>query len=44
MEFCKSPWMETMVNWNGDVFPCSSVHIEEKDRMGNIFEQDFEDI
>ena len=44
MKLCKSPWLETMVNWNGDVFPCSSVHIEEKDRMGNIFEQDFEDI
>ena len=44
MEFCKSPWMETMVNWNGDVFPCSCVHTEEKDRMGNIFEQDFKEI
>ena len=44
MKFCKSPWLETMVNWNGDVFPCSSVHTEKKDRFGNIFEQDFEDI
>ena len=44
MKFCKSPWLETMVNWNGDVFPCSSVHTEEKERYGNIFEQDFEDI
>ena len=44
MTFCKSPWMETAINWNGDVFPCSCVHTEEKDRMGNIFEQSFEEI
>ena len=44
LKFCKSPWLETMVNWNGDVFPCSCVHTEEKDRMGNIFEQSFEEI
>ena len=44
LEFCKKPWQEVMVNWNGDVFPCSCVHTEEKDRMGNIFEQEFEDI
>jgi radical SAM protein with 4Fe4S-binding SPASM domain len=44
MKFCKSPWLETMINWNGDVFPCSCVHTEEKDRMGNIFEQDFAEI
>ena len=33
-----------MINWNGDVFPCSCFHTEEKDRMGNIFEQDFKEI
>ena len=44
LEFCKKPWQEVMVNWNGDVFPCSCIHTEEKDRMGNIFEQEFEDI
>jgi len=44
LEFCKKPWQEVMINWNGDVFPCSCVHTEEKDRMGNIFEQKFEDI
>ncbi len=44
LDFCKKPWQEVMVNWNGDVFPCSCVHTEEKDRMGNIFEQEFEDI
>mgnify|MGYP001242511359 CR=1 FL=1 len=44
LEFCKKPWQEVMVNWNGDVFPCSCVHTEEKDRMGNIFEQEFKDI
>ena len=44
LKFCKSPWKEVMVNWNGDVFPCSCIHTEEKDRMGNIFEQDFEEI
>jgi radical SAM protein with 4Fe4S-binding SPASM domain len=44
IQFCKKPWEETMVNWNGDVFPCSCIHTEEKDRMGNIFEQDFEEI
>ena len=42
--FCKMPWQETMINWNGDVFPCTCVHNEEKDRMGNIFEQDFKEI
>ena len=44
LEFCKLPWRSTMINWNGDVFPCSCVHTEEKDRMGNIFEQDFAEI
>jgi radical SAM protein with 4Fe4S-binding SPASM domain len=44
LEFCKMPWRETMINWNGDVFPCTCVHTEEKDRMGNIFEQDFKEI
>ena len=44
MKFCKKPWMEIAVNWNGDVFPCTHVHTEEKDRMGNIFEQDFAEI
>ena len=44
MKFCKSPWQEVMINWNGDVFPCSCVHTEEKHRMGNIFEQDFKEI
>tara|TARA_B100000949_G_scaffold231835_1_gene244771 strand:+ start:211 stop:1224 length:1014 start_codon:yes stop_codon:yes gene_type:complete len=43
-DFCRKPWTETFVNWNGDVFPCCCVHTEEKDRMGNIFEQDFEEI
>ena len=44
LDFCKKPWQEVMINWNGDVFPCSCIHTEEKDRYGNIFEQDFEDI
>ena len=44
MTFCKSPWTSTAINWNGDVFPCSCVHTEEKDRMGNIFEQSFKEI
>ena len=44
IEFCKKPWQEVMVNWNGDVCPCSCIHTEEKGRMGNIFEQEFEDI
>ena len=43
-DFCRKPWTETFVNWNGDVFPCCCVHTEEKDRMGNIFEQDFDEI
>ena len=43
-EFCKRPWRDTMINWNGDVFPCSAIHTEEKDRFGNIFEQDFSEI
>jgi radical SAM protein with 4Fe4S-binding SPASM domain len=41
LKFCKRPWREVFINWNGDVFPCNCVHTEEKDRMGNIFEQDF---
>ncbi len=42
--FCKRPWMETFVNWNGDVFPCGCVVTEEKYRMGNVLEQEFDDI
>ena len=44
VDFCKRPWWQTFINWNGDVFPCDCVHTEEKHRMGNIFEQDFKDI
>ena len=44
VNFCKKPWREVMINWNGDVFPCNCIHTEEKDRFGNIFEQDFEEI
>ena len=36
--------METFVNWNGDVFPCGCVVTEEQYRMGNVFEQEFDDI
>ena len=43
-DFCRKPWTETFVNWNGDVFPCCCVHTEEKDRMGNIFKQSFKEI
>jgi len=42
--FCKRPWMETFVNWNGDVFPCGCVVTEKKYSYGNVFEQDFQDI
>ncbi|QPJ65197.1 MAG: radical SAM protein [Candidatus Nitrohelix vancouverensis] len=42
--FCKRPWMETFVNWNGDVFPCGCVMTEKQYSMGNVFEQEFEDI
>jgi len=42
--FCKRPWMETFVNWNGDVFPCGCVVTESKYSMGNVFEKDFKDI
>ena len=44
IKFCKRPWMETFVNWNGDVFPCGCVVTESKYSMGNVFEKDFEDI
>jgi radical SAM protein with 4Fe4S-binding SPASM domain len=44
LKFCKRPWWQTFINWNGDVFPCDCVHTEEKYRMGNIFEQDFKEI
>ncbi|MEC8957772.1 MAG: radical SAM protein [Nitrospinota bacterium] len=42
--FCKRPWMETFVNWNGDVFPCGCVVTEAKYSMGNVFEKDFKEI
>ncbi len=42
--FCKRPWMEAFINWNGDVFPCGCVVTEEKYSMGNIFEQEFEEV
>lgn len=44
IKFCKRPWMETFVNWNGDVFPCGCVVTESKYSMGNVFEKDFKDI
>ena len=44
IKFCKRPWMETFVNWNGEVFPCGCVVTESKYSMGNVFEKDFEDI
>tara|TARA_Y100000294_G_C8454046_1_gene295842 strand:- start:122 stop:778 length:657 start_codon:yes stop_codon:yes gene_type:complete len=39
---CKRPWMETFINWNGDVFPCGCVVTEKKYAMGNVFEEDFD--
>ena len=42
--FCKRPWMETFINWNGDVFPCGCVMTEKKYSMGNVFEEDFDDV
>tara|TARA_Y100000294_G_C8529915_1_gene326493 strand:- start:690 stop:1400 length:711 start_codon:yes stop_codon:yes gene_type:complete len=44
IKFCKRPWMETFVNWNGDIFPCGCVVTESKYSMGNVFEKDFGDI
>ena len=44
IKFCKRPWMETFINWNGDVFPCGCVVTESKYSMGNAFETDFKDI
>ena len=44
IKFCKRPWMETFVNWNGDVFPCGCVVTEGKYSMGNVFEKSFDDI
>ena len=44
IKFCKRPWMETFVNWNGDVFPCGCVVTESKYSMGNVFANDFEEI
>ena len=42
--FCKRPWMETFINWNGDVFPCGCVVTEKQYSYGNVFEKDFDDI
>jgi radical SAM protein with 4Fe4S-binding SPASM domain len=44
LTFCKRPWQETFVNWNGDVFPCGCVITEKQYSMGNVFDQDFADI
>ena len=44
IKFCKRPWMETFINWNGDVFPCGCVVTEKKYAMGNVFEQSFEEV
>lgn len=44
ISFCKRPWQETFINWNGDVFPCGCVVTEKQYSMGNIYEQDFMDI
>ena len=44
IKFCKRPWMETFINWNGDVFPCGCVVTEKKYSMGNVFEKDFKSI
>ena len=44
IKFCKRPWMETFINWNGDVFRCGWVVTESKYSMGNAFETDFKDI
>ena len=44
IQFCKRPWMETFINWNGDVFPCGCVATERKYSMGNAFETDFKEI
>ena len=42
--FCKRPWMEAFINWNGDVFPCGCVVTEKKYTMGNVFEDGFDDV
>ncbi|PIQ96949.1 MAG: radical SAM protein [Nitrospinae bacterium CG11_big_fil_rev_8_21_14_0_20_56_8] len=42
--FCKRPWQETFINWNGDVFPCGCVVTEKQYSMGNIFDQSFEEV
>lgn len=44
LSFCKRPWMEAFINWNGDVFPCGCVVTEAQYSMGNVFEQDFEKV
>ena len=44
IKFCKRPWMEAFINWNGDVFPCGCVVTEKKYAMGNAFEEDFDDV
>ncbi len=41
--FCKKPWREAVINWNGDVFPCCSVH-GDKFSLGNVFSSSFREI
>jgi radical SAM protein with 4Fe4S-binding SPASM domain len=38
--FCSLAWKETVINWDGSVLPCCSVH-EEKYTFGNAFEKGF---
>ncbi len=38
--FCSLPWKETVINWDGSVLPCCSVH-EGKHTFGNAFEEGF---
>lgn len=40
---CSWPWHGTSISWNGDVHPCCHDYYNEH-KMGNIFEQDFEEI
>lgn len=42
--FCKRPWTETTIAWNGDVVPCCGVYETDKYSFGNIIDDDFRSI
>lgn len=43
-KICLLPWLQTFVAANGDVAPCCALYCNEGFKLGNIFEEGFENI